>query len=297
MKRIVLALLVVVLLSSCSQNNQALVDVSVKATLTALAPTVTPEVSPVPTLTCAELTASWQIIINPVLREWDDALALALQTPRASLATPISNLQRIRRDTEDVQAPECATNARAYLTVYMDEEIKMLLAFSSNSTDGSVDAAKNRANVSREAYTAELIKLASEPVAPTIQASSTVTPTVVVVVCYKVNIIRWKDTMIPIIQDFGALFGSMGKDLTKENVIAGLANVKLYQERVVGVETPECLLVAQEHFITALSLSRQGLELYLNGDLDDCNKLLGQSTLELKTASDEVTRVTAEKFP
>src|SRR5687768_15781279 len=45
--------------------------------------------------------------INDLMREFDDASQLAANLPAAQLPEAISNLQRIRRATEDAQIPAC----------------------------------------------------------------------------------------------------------------------------------------------------------------------------------------------
>src|SRR5215213_5113425 len=52
--------------------------------------------------------------VNDLMRKFDDASQLAANLPAQQLADVISNLQRIRRDTEDVQIPACLTTLKTH---------------------------------------------------------------------------------------------------------------------------------------------------------------------------------------
>jgi hypothetical protein len=67
--------------------------------------------------------------------EWDDALKLADSTSRASLAGPVSELQRIRRDVQAQQWPDCATIAKGLLVGSMDATIDGFLGFMRQDPD------------------------------------------------------------------------------------------------------------------------------------------------------------------
>ena len=129
------------------------------------------------------------------MREFDDASKLAASIPREQLSTPISNLQKIRRDAEDELIPPCLEKLKDYEILHMNSVINTLIAFLSINDPLAVDCvdiAQNtqeadicqsiaNARQQHDQYILELAKILELPIVtpgptPTITASKTATP-------------------------------------------------------------------------------------------------------------------------
>jgi hypothetical protein len=127
------------------------------------------------------------------MREFDDASTLAASMPREQLSTPISNLQKIRREAEDEVIPSCLVKLRDYEILHMNSVINTLIAFMSVTDPLAVDCADVEQNTEEEVicqsiasarqqhdqYLLELAKILELPIVtpgPTITASETETP-------------------------------------------------------------------------------------------------------------------------
>ena len=76
--------------------------------------------------------------IQPLLEEWGDTVEVANSTARIALSSLVSNMQRIQREVEAVDSPDCARHANGLLTGGMDDVIDAFLAFMSNESDSVV---------------------------------------------------------------------------------------------------------------------------------------------------------------
>lgn len=72
-------------------------------------------------------------VVNDYLIEWDDITALASSTPRIQLSVHVAELQRVRREFEDEEWPECAAETQRLGVRYMDKVIDAFRAFLSGS--------------------------------------------------------------------------------------------------------------------------------------------------------------------
>lgn len=75
--------------------------------------------------------------LNTIENRWDDAHTLASSTARIALATPVSELQNIKRDLDKLEVSKCLTPAKEALSSYMNSNIANFLSFmaDSDSTD------------------------------------------------------------------------------------------------------------------------------------------------------------------
>ncbi|MCE1193163.1 MAG: hypothetical protein LWW96_13530 [Acidovorax sp.] len=64
--------------------------------------------------------------------QWLDALRLATSTPRLGMAGPISSLQAIRQNAQQLEVPECLTPNKQNLVTGMNEALEGVLAFMRN---------------------------------------------------------------------------------------------------------------------------------------------------------------------
>jgi hypothetical protein len=76
--------------------------------------------------------------VEPILDEWDDAVDVAQQTARMSLAGQIDRLQEIKREMAGLEVQECVDDAHDELIDYMDSTIDAFLAFLGQEADTTV---------------------------------------------------------------------------------------------------------------------------------------------------------------
>jgi len=121
-------------------------------------PTATDTRMPTPTITITmtpDLCASENIKaevdkVHRHMREFDDASKLAASMPREQLSTPISNLQKIRRDAEDELIPPCLAKLKDYEILHMNSVINTLIAFMSVNDPLAVDCVEIENNTEEE---------------------------------------------------------------------------------------------------------------------------------------------------
>jgi len=118
---------------------------------------------PVPTITadpCSSdhLPATIQEF-NDLTREFDDAVQLASNLPVQQLPEIISNMQRIRRAAEDLDAPTCVTALKTHQLNYMNGMIQTLLAFVGGADGGSINNGLALARQEHELYSLEVVQL------------------------------------------------------------------------------------------------------------------------------------------
>jgi hypothetical protein len=127
------------------------------------------------------------------MREFDDESRLAASMPREQLSTPISNLQKIRRDAEDEQVPACLAKLKEYEVQHMNLVINTLIAFISindplavdcvdvveNTQEAEICQSIASARQQHDQYVLELARILELPIitpGPTLAASETGTP-------------------------------------------------------------------------------------------------------------------------
>jgi hypothetical protein len=98
-------------------------------------------VAPAPTASpaCSEEAGAFIAQIDPIAREWDDAVTLASNTPRASLSSQIETLQSLRRKAQDLEAPACAITIKDALVNTMELKVRGFIAFLGQKPDADVD--------------------------------------------------------------------------------------------------------------------------------------------------------------
>jgi len=168
-----LTLTLVILLSACGSNaptpvvNNTLVATSI--------PTNTIVSTPDP---CSPENIEAEVQkIHKYMREFDDASALSASRPREQLADAISELQRIRRESEDQPTPPCLGDLKTHQISHMNSVINTLIAFMSGSDQQIVDQGIALAREQHDQYTLELARLLGLTVEPaTIIPLETATP-------------------------------------------------------------------------------------------------------------------------
>ena len=104
--------------------------------------------------------------INDLMREFDDASQLAANLPSQQLPEVISNLQRIRRDAEDVQIPACLGTLKTHQLNHMNLMIETLLAFVGGADQQALTTGLERARQEHDLYSLEIVRLLGITLAP-----------------------------------------------------------------------------------------------------------------------------------
>jgi hypothetical protein len=110
------------------------------------------------------------------MREFDDASQLASNLPAQQLPEVISNLQRIRRDAEDVQIPTCLTMLKTHQLNHMNLMIQTLLAFVGGANQEALKKGIEQARQEHDLYSLEIVRLLGITLAP-ITATPETSPT------------------------------------------------------------------------------------------------------------------------
>jgi hypothetical protein len=104
--------------------------------------------------------------INDLMREFDDASQLASNLPAQQLPEVISNLQRIRRDTEDLQIPACLGTLKTHQLNHMNLMIQTLLAFVGGADREALTNGLEMARQEHDLYSLEIVRLLGVTLAP-----------------------------------------------------------------------------------------------------------------------------------
>jgi hypothetical protein len=104
--------------------------------------------------------------INDLMREFDDASQLAANLPAAQLPEAISNLQRIRRATEDAQIPACLSALKTHQLNHMNLMIQTLLAFVGGANQQDLNNGVEQARKEHDLYSLEIVRLLGVTLAP-----------------------------------------------------------------------------------------------------------------------------------
>ncbi len=104
--------------------------------------------------------------VNDLMREFDDASALASNLPLEQLPEAISNLQRIRRLAQDVTPPDCLVALHSYELAHMNAVIETLLAFLSGADTATLSQGLNLAREQHDLYSVELVRVLGVTLVP-----------------------------------------------------------------------------------------------------------------------------------
>ena len=155
----ILLFTLVLIISACAPDEQdSLPPVRVKATITVEptpTATLTPEYDP-----CAPENLPDEVEkIHRIMREFDDTALLASNTPLEQLNPTILELQRIRREAEDLTVPPCLTTLKQYQLAHMNTVINTLLGFLSGAEAEALSQGITAAREQHDQYTLELANL------------------------------------------------------------------------------------------------------------------------------------------
>ena len=125
-----------------------------------------------PTTNAAEDPCSTQNIpvtvqpVNDLMREFDDAAQLASNLPAQELPDVISDLQRIRRNAEDLKIPACLGTLKTHLVNHMNLMIQTLLAFVGGADQEALSNGLAQARQAHDLYSLEIVRLLGVTLAP-----------------------------------------------------------------------------------------------------------------------------------
>ena len=102
--------------------------------LTACGSTAAP-VTPTPDLCAPEHIAAQVERIHRLTREFEDASRLAANTAISNLYAPVSDLQRIHREAQDLSVPACLDKMHGAQLAYMKMVVDTLVTFMGGAAD------------------------------------------------------------------------------------------------------------------------------------------------------------------
>jgi hypothetical protein len=124
----------------------------------------TPTVTPVPTAeSCYHQSEKYRSEVTDLIEEWDDAESVAGSTSRIALSPAVSELQRVRREVDNLEFPDCAEYAQYHLVTYMDTVIEAYLLFMADAPDSSVSDKFEEANSQLDQFSQDFHDIKSTP--------------------------------------------------------------------------------------------------------------------------------------
>lgn len=105
--------------------------------------------------------------VHRLMREFDDAAALSANTTRDQLKPTIEDLQRIRRDAEDLSVPYCLKSLRELQLTHMNTFIQTLLGFMGGADQEAVNQGIALSRQLHDQYMIEMASLQGINVPPT----------------------------------------------------------------------------------------------------------------------------------
>lgn len=159
----------VLFLSACANQNTASPQPSAT-----IEPTLTPTFTPDP---CSVENLSTSIKeVNDLMREFDDIAKLSASVAREKVPELVSEMQRIRREAEDHEAPGCLSTLQVYQITHMNTVIDTLIAFIGGAQAETLNEGISRAGQEHDLYTLEVARLLGIPQDPTISPNATASP-------------------------------------------------------------------------------------------------------------------------
>lgn len=114
---------------------------------------------------------------NDLMREFEDASQLAANLPIQQLPDVISDLQRIRRDAQDLPVPACLETLKAHQLNHMNLMIQTLIAFVGGADQATLNSGLEQARQEHELYSLEIVRLLGLTLAPITPTSPAASPT------------------------------------------------------------------------------------------------------------------------
>ena len=168
-QQLLILVILLLLLSACA--NQNIVSAQPSATIeSSLTATLTPDPCSV-----ENLSASIKEV-NDLMREFDDIAKLAASIAREKVPELVSEMQRIRREAEDHETPNCLATLKVHQIAHMNTVIDTLIAFIGGAQAEALNEGISRAGHEHDLYTLEVARLLGIPQAATTNPSATASP-------------------------------------------------------------------------------------------------------------------------
>jgi len=161
---LLIGLAAVLLLAACGQAQPVAVATSSPEPVQ---PTATVTLTSTPDPCSLENVVIEIQAVNRLMREFDDAAALSSNTTREQLKPTIEDLQRIRRDAEDLSVPYCLKSLRELQLTHMNTFIQTLLAFMGGAEQESVNQGIALSRQLHDQYMIEMARLQGRVIPPT----------------------------------------------------------------------------------------------------------------------------------
>jgi hypothetical protein len=124
--------------------------------------TATPDPDPCAT---ANLPATVQGI-NDLMQEFDVSAGQIPATTPDQLPAVISNLQRLRRSSEDLEIPPCLGTLKTHQLNHMNLTIQALLIYVGGADRGTLNSGLELARKEHDLYSLEMVRLLGITLAP-----------------------------------------------------------------------------------------------------------------------------------
>ena len=161
--------ILLLVLSACTNQNIASAQPSAT-----IVPTVIPTFTPDP-CSVENLSASIKEV-NDLMREFDDISKLAASVEREKVPELVSEMQRIRREAEDQETPNCLSTLKVHQITHMNTVIDTLIAFIGGAQAEALTDGMNRASQEHDLYTLEVARLLGIPQVPDTSPNATTSP-------------------------------------------------------------------------------------------------------------------------
>jgi hypothetical protein len=104
--------------------------------------------------------------VHRLMRAFDDSAQIAQNSAREQLTAPITALQAVRRQSEDLQVPACLSTLKNMQLAYMNAVITTLISFVGGAKADALNSEIILARTNRAAYNAELERLLGVTLTP-----------------------------------------------------------------------------------------------------------------------------------
>jgi len=172
---IAIALLPTLIMTACGNSPSPASTTGVPTVTESLTPT--PSITNTPDLCASENIEAEVQKVHKFMREFDDGSTLAASVPDDQLSGVISNLQRIRRNAEDLVIPPCLVTLKTYEINHMNIVIGTLINLigyaNGTVTKDVIDQGVELARQEHDKYTIELARVLGLTMVP---ADTSLTP-------------------------------------------------------------------------------------------------------------------------
>jgi hypothetical protein len=104
--------------------------------------------------------------VHRLTRTFDDTANIAVNTSRDKLSAPVSALQAVRRQAEDLRVPDCLVNLKNLQLSHMNAVISTMVAFMGGATSDTLNKGIALARTQRKTYDDELSRLLGATLTP-----------------------------------------------------------------------------------------------------------------------------------